>query len=107
MWYKDFDLAQEGPGLAHTNVVTGLMNGLFSTGGALGALFTAWTTFAFGRLRTIQLACVVCIVGGALMTGSANIEMFQASRFIMGWGIGMMVCGGEYSILKFGPDSTC
>ncbi|KAF2250929.1 general substrate transporter [Trematosphaeria pertusa] len=92
-WYEYFNLAQEGPGLAHTNVITGLMNGLFSTGGALGALFTAWTTHAFGRLRTIQFACAVCIVGGSLMTGAANIAMFQASRFIMGWGIGMMVCG--------------
>ncbi|KAE8451785.1 hypothetical protein EG329_002625 [Mollisiaceae sp. DMI_Dod_QoI] len=92
-WYSYFNLAESGPGSAHTNVVTGMMNGLFSTGGALGALFTAWTTFEFGRLRTIQMACVVCIVGGSMMTGSVNIAMFQASRFIMGWGIGMMVCG--------------
>ncbi|KAF2790363.1 general substrate transporter [Melanomma pulvis-pyrius CBS 109.77] len=95
MWYQYFDLAQDGPGVAHTNVITGLMNGLFSTGGALGALCTAWTTSAFGRLRTIQIACVVCIIGGSLMTGSANIAMFLASRFIMGWGIGMMVSGAD------------
>ncbi|ORY07022.1 and other transporter-domain-containing protein [Clohesyomyces aquaticus] len=91
--YEDFGLAQEGAGLSHTNTVTGMMNGPFSTGGALGALFTAWTAHAFVRLRTIQLACVVCIVGASLMTGSINVAMFQASRFIMGWGIRMMACG--------------
>ena len=31
------------------------------------------------------------------MTGAANLGMFLASRVIMGWGIGMMVCGGEFA----------
>jgi predicted MFS family arabinose efflux permease len=71
------------------------MNGLFSLGGALGALSTAYTAEAFGRLRTIQLACCICIIGASLMTGAANIAMFLASRFIMGWGIGQIVCAGN------------
>lgn len=71
------------------------MNGLFSTGGALGSLSTAYTAEAFGRLRTIQLACLVCILGAALMTGAVNIPMFLASRFIMGWGVGQIVCAGK------------
>lgn len=71
------------------------MNGLFSLGGALGSLSTAWTAEAFGRLRSIQIACMMSIIGGSLMTGAANIPMFLVSRFIMGWGIGMMVCGGK------------
>ncbi|QKX62228.1 uncharacterized protein TRUGW13939_09387 [Talaromyces rugulosus] len=91
-FYKSFHLAQEGPGVSHTNTVTGLMNGLFSTGGALGSLSTAYTAEVFGRLRTIQLACVVCILGAALMTGAVNVAMFLASRFIMGWGVGQVVC---------------
>lgn len=71
------------------------MNGLFSTGGALGSLSTAYTAEVFGRLRTIQLACVVCILGAALITGAVNIPMFLASRFIMGWGVGQVVCAGK------------
>lgn len=77
----------------------GLMNGLFSTGGALGALSTAYTAESFGRLRTIQLACVVCILGAALMTGAANVAMFQVSRFIMGLGIGQVVCAGRCRLI--------
>jgi len=75
----------------------GAMNGLFFSGGALGALFMAWTAFAYGRLFTIRLACVVCIFGGALMTGAVNVAMYLVSRFIMGWGVGMMVCAGNDS----------
>ena len=75
--------------------IQGSMNGLYFAGGALGSLFIAWTAAAFGRLRTIQFSCAVCILGAALMTGAANIGMFLASRFIMGWGVGMMVCAGK------------
>ncbi len=71
------------------------MNGLFFAGATLGCLFISWTATAFGRLRTIQIACAVCIFGAALMAGSVNIAMYLASRFIMGWGVGMLVCGSK------------
>jgi MFS family permease len=73
------------------------MNGLFFAGATLGCLFIAWTATTFGRLRTIQIACCVCIFGGALMTGSVNVAMYLASRFIMGWGVGMLVCGSKFN----------
>ncbi|KAF6228525.1 hypothetical protein HO133_008255 [Letharia lupina] len=89
-FYNYFALAQKGPD-------TGAMNGLFFAGGALGSLSIAYTASAFGRLRTIQIACMVCILGAALMAGAANVAMYLASRFIMGWGVGQMVCGvGSY-----------
>ncbi|KAL9064026.1 MAG: hypothetical protein Q9161_009131 [Pseudevernia consocians] len=81
-FYNYFDLAQKGA-----------MNGLFFAGGALGSLSIAYTASAFGRLRTIQIACLVCILGAALMAGAANVAMYLVSRFIMGWGVGQMVCG--------------
>lgn len=70
------------------------MNGLFFAGGCLGCLFIAHFAEVYGRLRNIQLSCVICIFGAALMTGAKNVPMYLASRFIMGWGVGMMVCGG-------------
>ncbi|KAN0098393.1 general substrate transporter [Hyaloscypha variabilis] len=92
-FFESFNLAQEGPGLDYTNAIIGAMNGIFFAGTTLGCLFIAWTATAFGRLRTIQIASCVCIFGAALMAGSINIPMYLASRFIMGWGVGMMVCG--------------
>lgn len=74
------------------------MNGLFFAGTALGCIFSAWVGTVFGRLKTIQCACIVCIIGGALMAGSVNVGMYLSSRFIMGWGVGMMVCGGEHAM---------
>ena len=46
---------------------------------------------ARGRKETMYLASAVNVVGGALETGSVNMAMFLVSRFICGWGIGMMV----------------
>ncbi len=63
----------------------------------LGSLSTAYTSEKLGRLRSIQISCVVCVVGGALMTGAVGVPMFLISRFIMGWGVGMVVCGSEKS----------
>ncbi|KAF2182045.1 hypothetical protein K469DRAFT_691654 [Zopfia rhizophila CBS 207.26] len=103
MWYKGFGLAKEmarsvsykrrhqwtfSPAPLHISYSwrLGLMDGLFSTDGALAAFFIAWTTFVLSRLRTIQITCVVCILG-ATDDRSGKHNMFQASRFIMGWGI--------------------
>lgn len=83
----------------YTNTDAGAMNGLFFAGGALGSLSIAYTASAYGRLRTIQIACLVCILGAALMAGAANVAMYLASRFIMGWGVGQMVCGGNPQML--------
>lgn len=82
------------------------MNGLFFAGTALGCIFSAWTGTIFGRLKTIQMSCVVCIIGGSLMTGSVNVGMYLSSRFIMGWGVGMMVCGVPLYQAELSPPES-
>jgi len=99
-FYTYFGLAQSGAGVSHTETVIGkfkevssvpetrltsqgAMNGLYFAGGALGSLFSAWTGSAFGRLRTIQIACGICVLGAILMTAAVNVAMFLASRFIV------------------------
>ena len=46
---------------------------------------------ARGRKETMYLACAVNVLGGVLETASVNIAMFLVSRFIAGFGTGMMV----------------
>ena len=75
------------------------MRGSFFAGGALGSLSIACTASAFGRVRTIQIACIVRILGAAFMAGPAIVAMFLASRFIMSGGVGQMVCGGQTHLL--------
>jgi MFS family permease len=76
---------------AHTNAITGAINGLYCAGAIFGALNVGWMCEARGRKETMYLASVVNIVGGALEAGSVDLPMFLVARFIAGWGIGMMV----------------
>ncbi|OQU93801.1 hypothetical protein CLAIMM_00268 [Cladophialophora immunda] len=75
----------------YTNAITGTINGLYCAGALFGALHVGWMCEARGRKETMYLASAVNVVGGALETGSVNMAMFLVSRFISGWGIGMMV----------------
>lgn len=44
----------------------------------------------YSRKRTIQLGCIILIVGGALCSGSVTIGMFYAGRVIAGIGAGIL-----------------
>ncbi|KIW83322.1 hypothetical protein Z517_02567 [Fonsecaea pedrosoi CBS 271.37] len=75
----------------YTNAITGTINGLYCAGALFGALHVGWMCEARGRKETMYLGSAVNVVGGALETGSVNMAMFLVSRFISGYGIGMMV----------------
>jgi len=92
-WYRFFNLPREGqPGYATTTThAIATANGLFSTGGAVGALFIMWSADFFGRKRNIQFGSLLAIVGGAFQGGAAALAMFQVGRFISGLGIGILV----------------
>lgn len=50
-----------------------------------------WCGDILGRVRSLQVACVLGLLGGALQGGAVTLAMFQAGRFIMGLCIGVMV----------------
>ncbi|KAG6372302.1 general substrate transporter [Boletus reticuloceps] len=76
---------------SYTSRIEGAINGLFSAGGTFGALLVGFICDRYGRKVTMNTANIVCIVGGAIQTGSVNLAMLLVARFITGWGIGMMV----------------
>ena len=76
---------------SYASRIEGAINGLFSAGGTFGALLVGYMCDRYGRKVTMNTASLVCIVGGALQTGSVNLAMLLVARFITGWGIGMMV----------------
>lgn len=78
-------------GSSHTNAILGAINGVYASGVAIGCAFNMWSSERLGRKRSIQLGCVISIVGAAIMTGSVDIPMFIVARFIMGFGIGILV----------------
>ena len=70
--------------------------GLFAAGAIFGALFNGWYCDAYGRRKTLVVAAVVNIVGGALQAGSAHVGMFLAARFITGFAAGEITMIDQY-----------
>jgi MFS family permease len=94
--YTYFDLAPQGEqGYTYTTNIIGALNGVNSAGAIIGCIISAWAADAYSRKRTIQLGCVILVVGGAICAGSANIGMFLAGRVIAGIGSGILAgkCG--------------
>lgn len=77
---------------AYSTRLTGTVFGLFSAGAIFGALFVGWLCDVYGRKRSLLAAAAINIVGGALQTGSVNIGMFIAARFITGFAGGTFSC---------------
>jgi MFS family permease len=97
-FYEYLHLATYGPGLSHTNALTGAMNGLFQGGGLFGSLAVGPIADKFSRRGSIAIAAGICLIGGALQTGTVNVAMFLVARFITGKGSTTPLC---YSLLKF------
>ena len=87
-WYDYMGLEEGTP---TTNAILGGINGTYAAGGAFGCVFNMWSAERFGRERCIQLGCIISIVGATIMTASVDIPMFIVARFIMGFGIGVLV----------------
>ncbi|CAK7267422.1 hypothetical protein SEPCBS119000_002538 [Sporothrix epigloea] len=76
---------------AHANKIIGAMNGIYTGGGFLGALFSSWTADRFGRKWTIFLGALLATIGGALTAAAMNLAMFLVFRFVNGLGIGILL----------------
>lgn len=97
-FYSNLGLAPQGePGYDRTAELIGAFNGVNSAGSALAAVFTAWSSDKWGRLRTMQMGCIFSIVGAALCAGSVNVAMFMVARIVAGWGVGMLITVGRSS----------
>lgn len=69
-------------GTSHTNAILGAINGVYAAGGAFGCVFNMWSSEYFGRKRSIQIGCIISIVGATIMTASVAVSMFIVSRFV-------------------------
>lgn len=83
-----FDLQ---PSASHTNSILGAMSGLFAGGSAIGALLLPWLADRFGRVRSLQLIALICIISAAIQAGAVHIAMFLVGRFFSGIGTGLIV----------------
>jgi MFS family permease len=73
-----------------TAVTIGAFNSAYYGGAFVGCTLNWWLPDALGRLRTIQLSCVIAIVGIALQTASNSFPLFCTGRVIGGVASGLI-----------------
>ncbi|KAJ4158006.1 uncharacterized protein LMH87_008553 [Akanthomyces muscarius] len=71
--------------------LTGAVVAVYIAGEAVGALTQTAVADRMGRIRFMQMMCVVVTIGTAIQTGAVNIGMFLAGRVLAGFAVGGMV----------------
>ncbi len=61
---------------------------MYIAGEAVGALTQTAVADRMGRIRFMQMMCVVVTIGTAIQTGAVNIGMFLAGRVLAGFAVG-------------------
>lgn len=64
------------------------MVAVYIAGEAAGALTQTAIADKVGRLRFMELMCVIVTIGTAIQTASVNIGMFLAGRVLAGYAVG-------------------
>jgi predicted MFS family arabinose efflux permease len=82
-------------------VTIGAFNSAYYGGSFVGCVLNWWLPDKIGRLRTIQLAAVISLIGVAMQTGAQSFPVFCTGRIIGGIACGLMfsVCpmyAGEF-----------
>ncbi|KAI1100900.1 putative MFS monosaccharide transporter [Jackrogersella minutella] len=74
-----------------SNGLTGAVVAVYIAGEAVGALSQTFIGDKLGRIRFMQLLCIIVTIGTTIQTASVNIGMFLAGRVIAGIAVGGMV----------------
>jgi len=86
------------------DVAQGLINGLFGTGAAIGALFAPTIFNGYGRKPTLTIGAIIFTIGAALQAGAVNIVMLYVPRLLSGMGIGMLSMCSPVYIAELAPE---
>ena len=78
--------------LKDTANILGAVNALFSFGAAVGAIGQSFLADRFGRKKSLAIAAICALIGGALAAGSTTIAMLIVVRLLQGCGLGMLLC---------------
>ncbi|KAJ5888750.1 Major facilitator superfamily domain general substrate transporter, partial [Penicillium taxi] len=74
-----------------SNGLTGAVVSVYIAGEALGALTQTAVGDKLGRIRFMQMMCVIVTIGTVIQTASINIGMFLAGRVLAGYAVGGLV----------------
>lgn len=92
-FYKAMGLpaSSSDPDYSKTSDFISGINGCLCAGGFAGVVINMYTVKKFGRKRTLQVAALIFILGGAMQAGANGQGMFYAARAITGLGLGSLV----------------
>jgi MFS family permease len=68
----------------------GALGSVYYAGNFVGSLSNIYFPDKIGRLRTIQYACVVSVVGAGMQTGAQSMAVMLVGRFIGGYAAGVV-----------------
>ncbi|KAF7530861.1 hypothetical protein G7054_g9452 [Neopestalotiopsis clavispora] len=83
----------------------GLFGG-FLAGATVGTVLQAPISNRFGRKIANSTAAVICIISGALLSGSVNYGMLCFSRTLNGIGAGMVIANSPVYMSEVAPPRT-
>lgn len=62
----------------------------YIAGECVGGIFQIFTGDRLGRLRLMQLMCIIVTIGTVLQTAAVNFGMFLAGRILAGMAVGFV-----------------
>lgn len=68
----------------------GVINALMPAGKICGFIFVAPFSNRYGRKRSLIFAFVIAVIGAAIQAASVNFGMLVFSRWLLGFGAGVM-----------------
>ncbi|KPI39904.1 High-affinity glucose transporter [Cyphellophora attinorum] len=71
--------------------LTGAVVAVYIAGEAVGALLQTFVGDRLGRIRFMQMMCILVTIGTSVQTGAVNLGMFLSGRAIAGMAVGGMV----------------
>lgn len=74
-----------------SNGLTGAVVAVYIAGEAVGALVQTFVGDRLGRIRFMQMMCIVVTIGVIIQTAAVNMGMFLAGRVLAGVAVGGMV----------------
>ncbi|KAI1394852.1 MFS general substrate transporter [Hypoxylon fuscum] len=102
-WVEYFDNPTEGR--------LGLLNAMYSLGALMAVPFIPSVSQFLGRRWSILAGSLILCVGAGLQAGARNVDMFLASRWVLGFGIPFAIVNassliGELAYEKERPTMT-
>ncbi|KAF3762825.1 putative MFS monosaccharide transporter [Cryphonectria parasitica EP155] len=88
-----------------SEALTGAVVSVYIAGETIGALAQIAVADKLGRLRFMQVMCVVVTIGTVIQTASVNIGMFLAGRALAGTAVGGLVATVPIYLSEISPPS--